>query len=153
MNKQYLNRPARRAQRGFSLIEILVVIVIMGILISLVAPNVMQEVGKAQAHKVRSDFKNIGTALKIYKLDNYVYPSTEQGLEALVNKPDIDPVPRNWKEGGYLDSIPKDPWDEPYKYISPGEHGPFDIYTLGADRAIGGEGDAKDVGNWEEDEE
>ena len=140
-------------QRGFSLIEILVVLVIMGILMSLVAPQVLNRVDEARIQKVHTDFKSIETALNIYKLDNYMYPTTEQGLEALVNKPDIDPIPKNWKEGGYLAELPKDPWDETYKYVSPGDHGKFDIYTLGADGVIGGEDQAADIGNWEGDEE
>ncbi len=151
-NKQQALRSGNQ-QAGFSLLEILVVMVIMGIMISLVAPNVIERVAQARIQAVYSDFKSIETALKIYKLDNFVYPSTEQGLDALVVKPDIDPVPRNWKSGGYLDKLPKDPWKEPYKYISPGEHGDFDIYSLGADASIGGEDEAADLGNWDSDEE
>src|SRR6185369_11758181 len=96
--------------RGFSLVEILVVLVIIGLLVSIVAPNVLQRADEARISKVKADFKNIETALKLYKLDNFSYPSTEQGLAALVEKTSIDPVPRNWKEGGYLEKIPEDPW-------------------------------------------
>lgn len=142
----------RRGQRGFSLLEILVVLVIMGIMIGLIAPNIIGEVDKARVTQAKSDFKTIETALKMYKLDNFVYPSTEQGLEALVSKSDIDPSPRNFKEGGYLPKVPKDPWGGNYIYIYPGEHGEFDIYTLGADGVSGGEGPGEDIGNWDKDE-
>ena len=137
---------------GFSLIEIMVVMVIIGMLAGIVGPKVLNSASKAKGQKVLADFSNIETALKLYKLDNYIYPSTAQGLEALVSKTDIDPVPKNFKKGGYMDKLPKDPWGEHYIYISPGDHGAVDIYTLGADGATGGEDEAADIGNWEEDE-
>lgn len=140
------------AQRGFSLLELLVVIVILGILASFVAPQLIGNVYKAQLQKMRSDFGNIETSLKVYKLDNFVYVTTEQGLEALVTKTDMDPVPKNFQSGGYLKELPRDPWDRPYLYVQPGEHGEFDIYSLGADGQVGGEGDNADVGNWQEEE-
>jgi general secretion pathway protein G len=103
--------------------------------------------------KVLADFKNIETALKIYRLDNYAYPTTEQGLEALVEASTLDPEPRNFKEGGYLEEVPLDPWGRPYLYVSPGEHGDVDIYSLGADGLTGGEDQSLDIGNWNTEEE
>ncbi|NRB40354.1 MAG: type II secretion system major pseudopilin GspG [Pseudomonadales bacterium] len=138
---------------GFSLIEIMVVMVIIGMLAGIVGPKVLNSASKAKGQKVLADFSNIETALKLYKLDNYLYPSTGQGLEALISKTDVDPVPKNFKKGGYMERLPKDPWGEKYIYISPGDHGAFDIYTLGADAAQGGEDEAADLGNWEEDGE
>lgn len=140
-------------QQGFSLLELLVVIVILGILTALVAPQVIERVGTAQKQRVISDFKSIETALKVYKLDNFVYPSTEQGLEALVTKSDLEPTPRNFQKGGYLKEAPLDPWGRPYLYVQPGQHGEVDIFTLGADGQEGGEDDNADLGNWSADEE
>jgi general secretion pathway protein G len=133
---------------GFSLVEILVVLVIMGLLISVVAPTVLNRADEARVQKVHADFKAIETALKIYRLDNYVYPTTEQGLEALVEASSLDPVPRNFKKGAYLPEIPIDPWGRPYLYLSPGENGEVDIYSLGADGLSGGEDQNADIGNW-----
>ena len=135
-------------QSGFSLIEILVVLVIMGLLISVVAPTVLNSADDARIQKAQADFKSIETALKIYRLDNYVYPTTEQGLNALVEPSTLAPEPRNFKRGGYLSELPVDPWGREYLYLSPGEHGEVDIYTLGADGLPGGEGQAADIGNW-----
>jgi general secretion pathway protein G len=141
-----------QAQRGFSLVEILVVLVIMGLLISVVAPTVLNRADDARIQKAYADFKSIETALKIYRLDNYVYPTTEQGLEALVEPSSLDPEPRNFKSGGYLQEVPFDPWGRPYLYLSPGENGEIDIYSLGADGVSGGEGQNGDIGNWREEE-
>lgn len=135
-------------QSGFSLVEILVVLVIMGLLISVVAPTVLNRADDARIQKVYADFKAIETALKIYRLDNYVYPNTEQSLEALVAASTIDPEPRNFKTGGYLTDVPRDPWGRPYLYLSPGENGDIDLYSLGADGISGGEGQNADIGNW-----
>ena len=135
-------------QSGFSLVEILVVLVIMGLLISVVAPTVLNQADDARVQKVHADFKAIETALKIYRLDNYVYPTSEQGLEALVEPSSLDPEPRNFKQGGYLPELPVDPWGRPYLYLSPGEHGEVDLYSLGADGLSGGEGQNADIGNW-----
>lgn len=143
---------AASAQRGFSLVEILVVLVIMGLLISIVAPTVLNRADEARVQKAYADFKAIETALKIYRLDNYVYPTTEQGLEALVEASSLDPEPRNFKAGGYLQQVPLDPWGRPYLYLSPGEKGEIDIYTLGADGVAGGEDQNADHGNWPEQE-
>ena len=139
----------RLNQGGFSLIEIMVVLVILGILAALVAPNVMQGIDKALITQAKTDMKSIDTALSLYKMDNFIFPRTEQGLQALVSKSDIAPVPKNFRKDGYLTKLPKDPWGADYIYISPGEHGPYDIYTLGQDGAPGGEGLDADIGNWE----
>jgi len=148
-----MNRQTKRSQSaGFSLVEILVVLVIMGLLISVVAPTVLNRADEARVQKVQADFKAIETALKIYRLDNYVYPTTEQGLEALVEPSTLDPEPRNFKEGGYLAEVPVDPWGRPYLYLSPGERGEVDIYSLGADGLSGGEGQNADIGNWRDKE-
>jgi general secretion pathway protein G len=133
---------------GFSLVEILVVLVIMGLLISVVAPTVLNRADEARVQKVQADFKAIETALKIYRLDNYVYPTTEQGLEALVEPSSLEPEPRNFKKGGYLAEVPLDPWGRPYLYLSPGENGEVDLYSLGADGLSGGEDQNADIGNW-----
>ena len=137
-----------REQRGFSLIEILVVLVIMGLLISVVAPTVLNSADDARIQKVQADFKAVETALKIYRLDNFVYPSTEQGLVALVEPSTLEPEPRNFKQGGYLQEVPMDPWGREYLYLSPGENGEVDIFSYGADGLPGGEGQNADLGNW-----
>ena len=139
-------------QSGFSLIEIMVVIVIIGLLVAIVAPNVLERADEARVQKVKADFKNLETALKLYKLDNFSYPTTEQGLKALVEKPSLDPVPRNWKQNGYVEKLPDDPWGRPYLYVSPAEFGKgqYDIYTLGADGVTGGEDQNADIGNWQQ---
>jgi general secretion pathway protein G len=137
-----------RAARGFTLIEILVVVVILGILAAIVVPRVMERPGEARVTRARQDIQGIVTALSMYKLDNYAYPSTEQGLDALVTKPSGQPDAPNWK-GPYLEHAPKDPWGHPYQYAQPGQHGSIDVYSLGADGKPGGDGEAADVGNWE----
>jgi len=135
-------------QLGFTLIEIMVVVIIIGILAAIVAPNVIGRVDDAQITKAHAEISNISSALKFYRLDNFAYPTSEQGLEALVNKPN-DPNVKNWKPGGYLDRLPRDPWGNPYQYLNPGNHGEVDIYTLGRDGRPGGEGLDADIGNWE----
>lgn len=141
---------AHRCRRcaGFTLIEILVVVVILGILAALVVPRIMERPDEARVVATKSDIRGIMSALKLYRLDNGVYPSTEQGLLALVRKPDTGVIPRNWKEGGYLDRVPKDPWGVEYQYLNPGVHGEIDIFSLGADNAPGGEGINADIGSW-----
>ncbi len=133
---------------GFTLIEILVVVVIMGILAAIIVPRVMDQPDQARVTKAKTDIQSLVTALEMYKLQNYNYPSTNQGLEALVSKPSGQPEARNWKTGGYIDRLPKDPWGNSYKYLSPGVHGLFDVYSLGADGLSGGEDIARDIGSW-----
>ena len=137
-------------QAGFTLIEIMVVVIIIGILAAIVAPNVIGNVDVAQVTKAKADIAGIENAMKFYRLDNFQYPSTEQGIEALVTKPN-DPMVKNWKPGGYIDSMPKDPWGNPYEYLNPGNHKEIDIYTLGADGQPGGENLNADIGNWDDD--
>lgn len=150
-----MNVCPRRGVRGFSLLEILVVLVILGILVSLVAPTVLNRVDDARVQKVQADLNAIETALSIYHLDNYRFPTTEQGLQALVRKPDLDPVPSRWKAGGYLKELPIDPWGKPYLYLYPGERAAAagqdraDIFTFGADGLPGGTGQDADLGNWQ----
>jgi general secretion pathway protein G len=147
MNSSSAATAGRRQQSGFTLIEIMVVVVILGILAALVAPNVIRRVDDARVTKARQDIRAYETALNLYRMDNFRYPSTEQGLEALVTKP-LDPNIRNWKDGGYIDGLKKDPWGNDYAYIAPGSHGDYDLYTLGADGQPGGEGPDADIGNW-----
>ncbi len=136
---------------GFTLIEIMVVIVILGILAGLIVPRIMGRPEEARRTKAALTLRSLDSALKLYKLDNGVYPTTEQGLEALIDKPDTGTVPGNWREGGYLDSnrVPKDPWGNDYVYIQPGEHGDYDLSSYGRDGEKGGEGDNADINLWE----
>ncbi|MEQ1582298.1 MAG: type II secretion system major pseudopilin GspG [Steroidobacteraceae bacterium] len=134
--------------RGFTLIEIMVVVVILGILAALVAPNVIRRIDDAQIAKARQDIRAYETALNLFRLDNFKYPTTDQGLQALVQQPG-DTTIRNWKPGGYIDGLRKDPWGNDYLYLNPGSKGKeYDLYTLGADGQEGGEGINADVGNW-----
>lgn len=136
------------AMRGFTLIEIMVVVVILGILAAIVVPRIMDRPDVARVTKARQDIRAVEGALKLYRLDNFRYPTTEQGIEALVEKPTSQPEPPNWKPGGYLDRLPKDPWGEPYHYRNPGEHGEIDVYSYGRDGRPGGEDIDADIGNW-----
>lgn len=135
------------AAGGFTLIEIMVVVVILGILAALIAPNVISRIDAAQSTKVKQDIRAIESALKLYRLDRFRYPTTEEGLAALVTPPSDPSVP--WPAGGYLDRVPRDPWDRPYLYLQPGNNGEFDIYTLGRDGVQGGQGVDADIGNWD----
>lgn len=137
---------SRRASSGFTLIEVMVVIVIIGVLAALVVPRVMNRPDEARAVAARQDIGAVMSALKLYRLDNSRYPSTEQGLQALVTRPTAEPVPRNWKS--YLDKLPNDPWGKPYQYLSPGVRGEIDVFSLGADGQPGGEGVDADIGSW-----
>jgi general secretion pathway protein G len=137
-----------RRSRGFTLIEIMVVVVILGILAAIVVPQIMDSPDKARVAKAKQDIRVVESALELYKLDNFTYPSTQQGLQALVSPPTGDPKAPNWKPGGYLKSLPKDPWGNAYQYLYPGTHGEFDLFSLGSDNQPGGEGYAADIGNW-----
>jgi general secretion pathway protein G len=141
----------RRNERGFTLIEIMVVIIILGILASYVAVKVTGRAEQAQRTQARVQIETLETALELYKLDNGSYPTTEQGLDALVETPTVGKLPRKWREGGYLEKsyVPKDPWGNDYIYLSPGLHGDFDIMSYGDDGAQGGEGKDADIYNWE----
>lgn len=134
---------------GFTLIEVLVVVVILGILAAIVVPRIMDRPDEARRVAAKADIGAIVQALKLYKLDNGAYPSTDQGLVALVQRPATQPVPPNWKQGGYLERLPKDPWGSDYQYLQPGVKGEIDVFSLGSDRARGGEGNAADIGNWD----
>lgn len=148
--RNHTSRPLpNRRQSGFTLIEIMVVVVILGILASIIAPRIMSAPDEARITKARQDIRAIESALKLYRLDNYRYPTTEQGLLALVEKPTIAPEPRNWKPGGYLERLPQDPWGHVYNYRNPGKHGEVDVYTLGRDNRRGdAEGPDATIGNW-----
>ena len=141
MNRENINN----TQRGFTLIEVMVVVVILGILAAFIVPKLMDRPDAARIAKAKSDIGAIESALNLYRLDNHRYPATDDGLEALVNKPANAPT---WKEGGYLERLPMDPWGKPYQYLSPGIHGTVDIFSLGADGAEGGDGANTDLGNW-----
>jgi general secretion pathway protein G len=134
-------------QRGFTLIELMVVLVIIGVLAALIVPNVLDRADDARVTAAKTDVNNVMQALKLYRLDNQRYPSSEQGLTALVNKPTASPVPPNWRP--YLEKLPADPWNQPYRYLNPGVHGEVDVLSLGADGQPGGEGKNSDVGSWQ----
>ena len=141
------------AQRGFTLIEIMVVIVILGILAMYVAPKLMGRPEEAKQVRAKMDIAALETALKLYKLDSGIYPGTEQGLQALVQRPESGIIPKKWRQGGYLEKgkVPKDPWSNDYVYLSPGLKGDFDIISYGADGVPGGENENKDINNWDVD--
>ena len=134
-------------EKGFTLIEIMVVVVIIGLLAAIVAPNLIGNIDTAAINRTRQDIRSVETALNLYRLDNFKYPSTDEGLQALVTSPGEASAP-NWKPGGYLRSVPSDPWNNDYLYRYPGQQGEFDIFSYGADGQEGGEGINADIGNW-----
>jgi general secretion pathway protein G len=138
-----------RAQRGFTLIEIMVVVVIMGVLAALVVPKLISRTGESKVAAAKVDIATIMQALKLYKLDNQRYPTTEQGLQALIEKPTGGPAANGWKAGGYVEKMPKDPWGNQYQYLSPGIKGEIDVFSYGADGQPGGTGDDADIGSWD----
>ena len=140
-------RTTRALRRGFTLIELMVVLVIIGVLAALIVPNVLDRADDARVTAAKTDVNNLMQALKLYRLDNQRYPSNEQGLNALVAKPTASPVPPNWRP--YLDKLPGDPWGRPYQYINPGLRGEVDVLSLGADGQAGGEGKDADIGSWQ----
>jgi general secretion pathway protein G len=137
----------RRCAYGFTLIELMVVLVIIGVLAALIVPNVLERADDARVTAARTDISNVMQALKLYKLDNQRYPSGEQGLEALVRKPTVGAIPPNWKP--YVEKLPKDPWGQPYQYANPGVKGEIDVFSFGADGQAGGEGKNADIGSWQ----
>lgn len=148
-SQRTLHRPARTRARGFTLVEIMVVVVIIGILGALVVPKLLGRTGESRVTAARVDIATMMQALKLYKLDNQRYPTTEQGLNALITKPTAGPAANGWKAGGYIEKLPKDPWGAPYQYLSPGIHGEVDVFSFGADGQAGGTGEDADVGSWE----
>jgi general secretion pathway protein G len=144
---QYSSR-LMRGERGFTFIEIMVVVAILAILAALVVPRIMGRTDDAKRTAAKVQIRNIEGALQLYKLDNGVYPSTEQGLKALIEKPGVGVIPKKWKLGGYLQKLPEDPWGNPYKYLSPTPKGDYEIMSLGTDGEVGGEGVNADITNW-----
>jgi general secretion pathway protein G len=137
-----------RRIRAFTLIEVMVVVAILAVLAALIVPKVMSRPDEARVVAARQDIASLLQALKLYRLDNLRYPSTEQGLAALVTRPTLPPAPPNWKTGGYLERLPRDPWGNPYQYLNPGLRGEIDVFSFGADGVAGGEGFDADVGSW-----
>ena len=146
VNRQRARNPAH--QRGFTLIEIMVVVIIIGLLAAVIVPSVINKVDEARVSKAKADIQSLETALTMFRLDNSKYPTTDQGLQALIVQP-TDPSIRHWRVGGYLQRVSKDPWGAEYQYVYPGTHGKeYDLYTLGSDGQPGGDGTAADIGNW-----
>jgi general secretion pathway protein G len=133
---------------AFTLIEVMVVVAILAVLAALIVPKIMSRPDEARVVAARQDISSILQALKLYRLDNLRYPSTEQGLAALVTRPTLPPVPQNWKAGGYLERLPRDPWGNPYQFLNPGLRGEIDVFSFGADGVAGGEGFDADIGSW-----
>ena len=142
------NKKAKK-QKGFTLLEVMVVLVIIGLLVAIVAPNVLDNQDKAMVQKARADISSLEQALEMYRLDNFNYPATNQSLDALVKKPSVAPEPKNYRADGYIRRLPTDPWGNAYQYRFPGEKGRVDVFSLGADGSIGGEGLNADIGNWD----
>jgi len=139
---------SRRRIQAFTLIEVMVVVAILAVLAALIVPKVMSRPDEARVVAARQDIAALLQSLKLYRLDNLRYPTTEQGLAALVSRPTLAPVPANWKAGGYLERLPRDPWGNPYQYLNPGLRGEIDVFSFGADGQPGGEGFDADIGSW-----
>ena len=135
-------------RQGFTLLEVMVVVVILGILAALVVPKIISRPDEARVIAAKQDIASLMQALRLYRLDNQRYPTTEQGLQALVTKATTTPVPPNWKTGGYIERLPRDPWGQPYQYLNPGLRGEIDVFSFGADGVAGGEGNDADIGSW-----
>jgi general secretion pathway protein G len=149
LSSERIRRGARLLpHKGFTLIEIMVVIVILGVLAALIVPKVMSRPDEARVVAAKQDIATLSQALKLYRLDNKAYPSTEQGLAALAGKPVLPPIPDNWKTGGYVERLPADPWGKPYQYLNPGVHDEIDVFSFGADGVPGGTGTDADIGSW-----
>ncbi len=149
-NKTKKQRSLKQYMKGFTLIEVMVVVVILGILASIIVPKLMSRPDQAKIVKARQDVLAIESALELYKLDNGIYPSTDQSLNALVVRPSTEPAPSSWKNGGYLKRLRDDPWGHAYQYLNPGIHGEIDIFSFGVDGQPGGDGNNADIGNWDE---
>jgi general secretion pathway protein G len=133
---------------GFSLLELMVVVVILSILALVIVPRVIDRPDQARAARAQSDIAAVASAVQLYRLDNFRYPTPQQGLAALVTVPTTDPIPQNWANNGYMDRLPVDPWGQPYQYLEPGVHGDFDVFSYGADGTVGGSGANQDIGSW-----
>lgn len=142
-------RKAGNRDRGLTLIELMVVVVILSILAVVIVPRVIDRPDQARVARAQADIAALSAALNLYRLDNATYPTTDQGLQALATRPTSPPVPNNWAANGYIDRVPADPWGRPYQYLAPGVHGPFDVFSLGADGRPGGSGVDADIGNWQ----
>jgi general secretion pathway protein G len=140
---------SRTRNNGFTLLEIIIVVVILGILAAFIVPNIMGRPEQAKVVAAKSDIRTLVSALKMYRLDNGRYPSADQGLKALAEKPTTGDIPANWQKGGYIEHLPKDPWGTDYQYLNPGIHGEIDVFSFGSDGKAGGEGNAADIGNWD----
>ena len=149
MKNRFTTNLAGSKQSGFTLIEVMVVIAIIGIMASLIVPRIMSKPDEARVIAAKQDIGTLVQALKLYRLDIGRYPTTQQGLQSLVEKPVTEPVPQNWKTGGYLDRLPKDPWGNAYQYTNPGTHSESDVFSFGADNKPGGTGFDADLGNWQ----
>jgi general secretion pathway protein G len=148
MNRAPSRVPNRAHLRAFTLIEVMVVVAILAVLAALIVPRIMSRPDEARVVAARQDISSLLQALRLYRLDNLRYPTTEQGLAALVNRPTLPPEPSNWKAGGYIERLPRDPWGHPYQYLSPGLRGEIDVFSFGADGVAGGEGFDADIGSW-----
>ncbi len=148
LSAPYLNARRFKSARGFTLIELMIAVVIIGILAAIIAPNVIGRLNDAKVSAAKQDVATLVQTLTMYKLDNSRFPSGEQGLKALVEKPVIAPLPNNWRTGGYIPRLPNDPWGNPYQFANPGLHGDIDVYSFGADGKAGGESEGADIGSW-----